>query len=404
MRRSLGLAIALLLTASASAHAAGSSWRSVTFDRTVQAADRALLDAPGVSAVHPKGGRTYLAFVSEAGARRLAAAPHVAAVRGIPLRDKLDARVLRAGGLAQVVSAAAGTRATFTVRIDSLAAARGLALRPDVLLVTSAPTLIPEDEGTAQLLAGNLASGAPLPGYLQWLGTTGLDGSGVKIALVDTGADASHPDLDDRIVQEINYDPALPIADIDEQGHGTHVAGIIAGHPDDGADGALYVDGDGLHYGQGVAPGAQIVAMNGLGLSTTINQELDASTLKGLIPTLTRDAVRSGAVGWNASWHTGEGDRHRLRRDGARGRRRSCATPTPSDPDPSRSRWCSRRATPAPTRRRSPSPTRRRTSSPSRPPRASARPAAPTRSRRSRPVARARTGASSPPSPHPVSR
>jgi subtilisin family serine protease len=307
--RSLLLAIVAAATVAVPAAASAASWHTVTFDRTVRHSDRALLDTPGFAAVHPKGGRSYLAFMSDALAGRLAAAPHVARVRRVALRDKLDTRVIRAGGLAQVVRAAGGARVTTTVRLRSLADAGQLARRHDVLLVTSAPSgLIPEDEGTAQILAGNVGTAAaPVPGYTQWLRTTGLDGSGVKIALVDTGADATHPDLDDRIVQEINYDLALPVADVDEQGHGTHVAGIIAGHPDGGPDAALYTDEDGFLYGQGVAPGAQIVNINGLGLTTTVNQELDASTLKGLIPTLARDAVRTGAVAWNASWQTGEG-------------------------------------------------------------------------------------------------
>ncbi len=160
------------------------------------------------------------------------------------------------------------------------------------------------DEGTTQLLAGKHTSGVPTPGYLDWLGTTGIDGRGVRIAVVDSGVDRSHPDLDDRVVAEINYDevPHPPGGDIDELGHGTHVAGIVAGSPDVGALTALQ-DLDGFLYGMGVAPAAELVAINGLGMQQTAG----LLELTELIPSFARDAVRAGAVAWNASWTTGEG-------------------------------------------------------------------------------------------------
>ncbi|MGB8021381.1 MAG: S8 family serine peptidase, partial [Candidatus Nanopelagicales bacterium] len=51
-------------------------------------------------------------------------------------------------------------------------------------------------------------------------------GSGVKVAVVDTGVDASHPDLSGRTLTQINLTDDGQTRD--PNGHGTHVAGIIA--------------------------------------------------------------------------------------------------------------------------------------------------------------------------------
>ena len=55
----------------------------------------------------------------------------------------------------------------------------------------------------------------------------GLTGKGVKVAIVDTGIDGAHPDLKGRIVASANFSSDRDA--LDNNGHGTHVAGIVGG-------------------------------------------------------------------------------------------------------------------------------------------------------------------------------
>ncbi|GIF53167.1 subtilisin family serine protease [Asanoa ferruginea] len=55
----------------------------------------------------------------------------------------------------------------------------------------------------------------------------GLDGHGVKVAVLDTGIDATHPDLAGKVVEARNFSTSADT--VDHFGHGTHVAATIAG-------------------------------------------------------------------------------------------------------------------------------------------------------------------------------
>ncbi|MFE9354053.1 S8 family serine peptidase [Streptomyces olivaceoviridis] len=55
----------------------------------------------------------------------------------------------------------------------------------------------------------------------------GYTGKGVKVAVLDTGVDTSHPDLKDQVIESKNFTSAADATD--HFGHGTHVASIVAG-------------------------------------------------------------------------------------------------------------------------------------------------------------------------------
>jgi len=99
---------------------------------------------------------------------------------------------------------------------------------------------VPVDAGTwAPLLLG-------LPDVRA---TYGLEGEGVRVAVVDTGADGRHEALRGRIVDWFDASGASAVP-VDTYGHGTHVAAIVAG----------------VTEGVGVAPRAELLVARALAL------------------------------------------------------------------------------------------------------------------------------------------
>ncbi|MBL1129252.1 MAG: hypothetical protein D8M54_12185, partial [Chloroflexi bacterium] len=163
------------------------------------------------------------------------------------------------------------------------------------------PAPILDDEMSSQIVAGNHPGGVPVTGYNAHLSALGVDGTGVTWAIIDTGVDYAHPDLNSRIGGGYDY-PGAPVGagpgdDCSGGGHGTHVAGIVGGDATAG-----FQDANGFLYGLGIAPGVTFFASNSLCAPSW--------PPAGGWQEHSKRAVLGGAVGGNNSWTTGEGTNH----------------------------------------------------------------------------------------------
>jgi len=148
------------------------------------------------------------------------------------------------------------------------AQADALLRHPLVMGIHREPHFRPSDE--RQALSGSMTGGgtAPAPGYIAWLASncavcSNLNAEGFRVDIADTALDnatnaAAHADLAGRefFAGNFNPEPQCPFgADLrcDRFGHGTMVAGVIAGN------GATAVnDTGGYRLGVGVAPSAGV--------------------------------------------------------------------------------------------------------------------------------------------------
>ncbi len=233
--------------------AAGSTAGSVT----LVSGDRVRFDGRDVVSITPGPGRENTAFRTFHRAGRLHVIPFDAAA---PLAaDRLDLRLFDVTGLAEAGYDDAH-RDTVPLIVTGgrpgLRAASGLRVTGDLPGVFAAQATKSE---AAAVFRSLVDDPAVTKVWLDGLRHTGLDrstaqigapaawhagytGTGVKVAVLDTGVDATHPDLAGRVTGSANFtDDADPS---DRVGHGTHVAATIAStHP---------------KY-RGVAPGAQIL-------------------------------------------------------------------------------------------------------------------------------------------------
>ncbi|MFB9066712.1 S8 family serine peptidase [Pseudofulvimonas gallinarii] len=152
------------------------------------------------------------------------------------------------------------------------------------------PVAVPQNrsEMSVQINSGNVdGSGAAFPGYRDYLDDIGVDGSGVILACVDSGTQADHPDLVNRMLP-CNGAPSCGTG-AQSGAHGTHVAGIMVA---DGSSGTLNTGG--FLRGLGMAPGARLVEQRYTN-AITAPQYLNRM----------RDSVRNNAVLSNNSWGGG---------------------------------------------------------------------------------------------------
>jgi subtilisin family serine protease/subtilisin-like proprotein convertase family protein len=117
----------------------------------------------------------------------------------------------------------------------------------------------------------------------------GLTGSNVVVNVNDSGVDTTHPDLQGRVFGD------GPISEVDTNGHGTHVAGIIAGSGSESltvtnAGGSIMPAVD--FQFRGLAPAAQVFA-----IAVNPNPGPASDTY------LQETAARTNAFISNNSWH-----------------------------------------------------------------------------------------------------
>ena len=103
-------------------------------------------------------------------------------------------------------------------------------------------------------IAGAMERTGPAVGATAVRQELGVDGSGVGVAIIDSGVNASHDDLSitGRVASFVDLVNNRSTA-YDDYGHGTHVAGIIAGNGFD-SGGAR----------SGIAPGAHLIVLKAL--------------------------------------------------------------------------------------------------------------------------------------------
>ncbi|MFD8591471.1 S8 family serine peptidase [Streptomyces sp. NPDC059637] len=146
---------------------------------------------------------------------------------------------------------------------------------------------------------------------------TGFDGKGVKIAVLDTGVDQTHPDLKDVEVAEKNFSDAADA--VDRVGHGTHVASIAAGSGAKAngkykgvAPGATILDGkvlddNGSGYDSGILAGMEWAAAQGAKVVNLSLGGYDTPELDPLEEAVNRLSKTTGALFVIAAGNEGPG-------------------------------------------------------------------------------------------------
>ncbi|MEV4018269.1 S8 family serine peptidase [Nonomuraea angiospora] len=236
--------------------------QAVTGGRTVTlvTGDKVTVTGATSAIVEPGQGREKVTFLTDEARGRLRvlpsdAAPLVAAGRLDPRlfdvtgllelgyndsRKDLPLLVTGASGPAPAVRAMTGFRSLGAVRGFAVRQRRGEAARTWQALVGGTGKIWLDGRRKISLDVSVKQVGAPQA----W--ERGYTGAGVKVAVLDTGIDVTHPDLAGRVAVRADFTEAQDERDV--IGHGTHVASTIAG------SGAA---SDGRY--RGVAPGVTLL-------------------------------------------------------------------------------------------------------------------------------------------------
>ncbi|MEU2614911.1 S8 family serine peptidase [Micromonospora sp. NPDC007271] len=217
--------------------------------------DRVTVFGDGRVSVAPRKGVTFHSY--RTGDHR-----YVIPSDAVPLlrADRLDRRLF---DLTELLAAQAARPSSMRLIVSGAATAPGLSPQRRLPAVRGFTAEAPTDSLASRwqatrtkLTAGKiwldavrepaLDQSVPLIGApAAW--SAGFDGTGVRVAVLDTGIDAAHPDLAGKVSARQNFTEGAE-DDRDRVGHGTHVASTIAG------SGA----GSGGKY-KGAAPGASLL-------------------------------------------------------------------------------------------------------------------------------------------------
>ncbi|MGW4497855.1 S8 family serine peptidase [Micromonospora sp. NPDC004336] len=220
---------------------------------TLLTGDRVTVTGAGAS-VRPGPGREKIRFLARREQGRLSVVPHdavpliragrvdqrlfdvtglIAAGYDDARRDDLPVLVTGRAGAARRAAAPAGV--TVTRELPTVGGVAGTAAKARVGEVWAAVTAAGAAVGAAGGVDRIWLDGRrrlTLDRSVPQIGApaahrAGLTGRGVRVAVLDTGLDATHPDLAGRVAQARNFTEETAGGDV--VGHGTHVASIIAG-------------------------------------------------------------------------------------------------------------------------------------------------------------------------------
>lgn len=166
-------------------------------------------------------------------------------------RSRAVIRTANAASIASVARQVHGLRGRV---LRSLPIVDGIAIDvPNALLSVIASDPLVERVSVDRVVAGAMERTRATIGADVVHEQLGYDGTGVGVAIIDSGVNAAHDDLaPSRVLRFVDFVNGREVP-YDDYGHGTHVAGIIAGN-----------GYDSLGAQAGIAPGADLIVLKAL--------------------------------------------------------------------------------------------------------------------------------------------